>query len=79
MGIGDALRRLDDRVLGGPKPATAETHRNIFFVGLVGTLAVLTVVIATGEWIAFAAVGGFVAFMIGGGVRWFRTRERKQR
>ena len=78
MGIGDALRRLDDRVLGGPKQATAATHRNIFFLGLVGTLAVLTVVISTGESTAFAAVGGFVAFMIGGGVRWMRARQGKR-
>lgn len=78
MGIGNALRRLDDRVLGVPKQATAATHRNIFFVGLVGTLAVLIVVISTGESTVFAAVGAFVAFTIGGGVRWKRTRQRKR-
>ena len=78
MGIGEALRRLDDRVLGAPKPATAAAHRNIFFVGLVGTLAVLTVAISTGKSFAFAAVGGFVVFMIVGGVRWIRTRRGKR-
>lgn len=75
MGIGDALRRLDDRVLGAARPGTTATHRNIFLIGLVGTLAVLIIVISTGESRAFAGVGGFVVFMIGGGVRWQRARQ----
>ncbi len=78
MGIGEALRRLDDRVIGVPKPASAASYRAIFFVGLVGTLAVLAVVIATGDGTAFAAIGVFVVFMIGGGVRWVRTTKGKE-
>jgi hypothetical protein len=79
VGLGDALRRLDDRVLPAPKPVSVTTHRNTFLVGLIGTLLVLVGLILSGRWTAVGAVGGFVGVMIGGGIRWYRAAQRTQR
>jgi predicted histidine transporter YuiF (NhaC family) len=79
MGMGDALRSLDDRVLGVPKRTTAAAHRSTFFVGLVGTLVVLVILSTTGRSTALAALGPFVVFMISGGVGWRRSRERQRK
>lgn len=76
MGILARLRRLDDRVLGRPKPPTPETHRNTFVLGLLGASVVLIALAATGRWTAIGAVGGFLGMALGGGLRWYRSTRR---
>lgn len=74
MGMSDALRRLDDRVLPQRKQAAAITYpRNTFLAGLFGVLLCLVVAIANGRWAAIGSAAGFFGVMTMGGLQWYRA------
>jgi hypothetical protein len=76
MGVADRLRRLDNHVLGRPKPITSRTQRNSFLVGFVGTVALLSYSSFSGSTGVLAGSGGFFGVMVASGLRWFRALER---
>lgn len=79
MRLGDALRRLDDRVLGPPRTAPPTTYRATFLLGVAGVLVVLGFVLVTGRTAAIGGVGGFVGVTVASGVRWYRARHDARR
>ena len=76
MTVLERLRRLDDRVLGRPKPVTPRTHVSSFLVGSAGTVGLLTYATFDGDTAVLAGSGGFFGVMVGSAVRWYRLRER---
>ena len=72
------MRRLDDRVLGKPKPVPVTTYRATFLVGVVGICAFLTYVLVTGRTSAFGGIGGFVGVTIVSGLSWYRAARDAQ-
>jgi hypothetical protein len=80
MGLGEALRALDNRVLGKPKHLTAAEsaamHRKTFLVGSAGTSVVLAAVALGGWWSAAGAVSGFAGMAVIGGARWYLAARR---
>ena len=76
MTVLDRLKRLDDRVLGRPRPVTARTHVSSFLVGLVGTAAILGYATVEQDTSVLAGSGGFFGVLVASAVRWYRLRER---
>ncbi len=79
MGILQRLRSLDDRVLGKPKPQTAQTYRTIFLGGIFGTIGLLVVSAITGEWSLVAGVGGPLAITLGSAIRWYGISHSRRK
>lgn len=79
MHVAERLRRLDDRVLGPPKPVTLHTHRNGVLVGLAGTVAALAFASYNDSTSVAVASSGFFGGMLGSGWRWLCTLRREER
>ena len=79
MRLAERLRRLDDRVLGPPKPLTSRSHRNGMLVALAGTLAVLGYVTIDGDIEGLPASVSLLMFSVAGGFRWFRALQQEGR
>lgn len=71
MGPGERLRALDDRVLGPPRPRTAAQYRTTYLVGLVCTVVLVLLAVATRRSVLLSGVWGFVGVLLGGGTRWY--------
>ena len=73
MGIVDSLNRLDRRVLGPVRPQSALQQRNMFLIGLAGTVFILLLAVTLHRSLLLSGAWGFVGVMLGGGTRWYAS------